>query len=77
MSHKTSFTRSGAHAQTHVVVPRIFASLEAAQEPAKRDWDETDTFEICQLERPYRELEPSKVGLSLAEGKEGVAKNAL
>jgi hypothetical protein len=33
-------------------------------------WDETDIFEICQLERPYRELEPSKVGLSLAEGKE-------
>ena len=32
------------------------------------DWDETDTFEICQLERPYRQLEPEKVGLSLAEG---------
>lgn len=34
------------------------------------DWDETETFEICQLERPYRELEPAKVGLSLAEGKD-------
>ncbi len=34
------------------------------------DWDETDTFEICQLERPYRQLEPEKVGLSLAEGKD-------
>ncbi|BCG04278.1 hypothetical protein PPGU19_088460 (plasmid) [Paraburkholderia sp. PGU19] len=33
------------------------------------DWGETDTFEICQLERPYRQLEPEKVGLSLAEGK--------
>jgi hypothetical protein len=34
------------------------------------DWDETDTFEICQLERPYRQLGPEKVGLSLAEGKD-------
>jgi hypothetical protein len=34
------------------------------------DWDETDTFEVCQLERPYRQLDPDKVGLSLAEGKD-------
>ena len=34
------------------------------------DWDETDTFEVCQLERPYRQLEPGKIGLSLAEGKD-------
>jgi hypothetical protein len=34
------------------------------------DWDETDTFEICELERPYRQLEPEKIGLSLAEGKD-------
>lgn len=34
------------------------------------DWDETETYEICQLERPYRQLEPDKVGLSLAEGKD-------
>jgi len=34
------------------------------------DWDETDTFEICQLERPYRQLEPERIGLSLAEGKD-------
>jgi hypothetical protein len=34
------------------------------------DWDETETFEICQLERPYRQLEPDKAGLSLAEGKD-------
>lgn len=34
------------------------------------DWDETETFEIGQLERPYRQLEPDKVGLSLAEGKD-------
>jgi hypothetical protein len=36
------------------------------------DWDETDPFEICQLERPYRQLEPEKIGLSLAEGKDGI-----
>ncbi|OUL73960.1 hypothetical protein CA601_43255 [Paraburkholderia hospita] len=34
------------------------------------DWDETDTFEVCQFERPYRQLEPEKIGLSLAEGKD-------
>ncbi|BCG04299.1 hypothetical protein PPGU19_088670 (plasmid) [Paraburkholderia sp. PGU19] len=34
------------------------------------DWDETDTFEVCQLERPDRQLEPEKIGLSLAEGKD-------
>lgn len=34
------------------------------------DWDETDTFEICQIERPYCQLEPGSVGLSLAEGKD-------
>ncbi len=34
------------------------------------DCDETETFEIGQLERPYRQLEPDKVGLSLAEGKD-------
>ncbi|KAA0998504.1 hypothetical protein FVF58_44275 [Paraburkholderia panacisoli] len=34
------------------------------------DWDETDTFEICELERPYRQLEPEKIGLSLAERKD-------
>jgi hypothetical protein len=33
-------------------------------------WDETETFEIDHLERPYRELEPAKVGLSLAEAKD-------
>lgn len=31
---------------------------------------ETDTFEICQLERPYRNVEPEGIGLSLAEGKD-------
>ncbi len=34
------------------------------------DWDETDTFEVCQFERPHRQLEPEKIGLSLAEGKD-------
>ncbi|SIT44909.1 conserved hypothetical protein [Paraburkholderia ribeironis] len=34
------------------------------------DYGETETFEICQFERPYRELEPAKVGLSLDEGKD-------
>ena len=33
-------------------------------------WGETDTFVICELERPYRQLEPEKIGLSLAEGKD-------
>jgi hypothetical protein len=36
------------------------------------DWDKTDSFEIYQFERPYQELEPSKAGLSLAEGKEAL-----
>lgn len=34
------------------------------------DWNETETFEICHLERPFRELEPAKVGLSRAEGRD-------
>jgi hypothetical protein len=34
------------------------------------DWDEPDIFEICRIARPYRQLEPGSVGLSLAEGKD-------
>lgn len=34
------------------------------------DYGETDIFEICEPERPYRELEIAKVGLSVAEGKD-------
>jgi len=34
------------------------------------DGNETVTFEICQLERRYRQHDPEKVGLSLAEGKD-------
>lgn len=34
------------------------------------DYGETATFEVCKIDRPYRELEPAKVGLSLAEGKD-------
>lgn len=30
------------------------------------DYGESDTFEICDIDRPYRELDPAKVGLSLA-----------
>ena len=37
---------------------------------AGEDWNETETFEICHLERPFRELEPAKVGLSRAEGRD-------
>jgi len=33
------------------------------------DYGETETFELFKLERPYRDLEPAKIGLSLAEGK--------
>ncbi|AGW90031.1 hypothetical protein N234_08310 [Ralstonia pickettii DTP0602] len=34
------------------------------------DYGEIATFEVCKIDRPYRELEPAKVGLSLAEGKD-------
>jgi hypothetical protein len=34
------------------------------------DYGETESFEICQLERPYRELDPARIGLSLTEGKD-------
>ncbi|SKD04240.1 hypothetical protein SAMN05446934_9270 [Paraburkholderia hospita] len=34
------------------------------------DWDETDTFEICQLDRPYRQLEPDKVVAVIGRGKD-------
>jgi hypothetical protein len=34
------------------------------------DWNKTATFEICHLERSYRQLEPGNIGLSLAEGKD-------
>jgi hypothetical protein len=27
------------------------------------DYGETETFEIFKLERPYRDLEPAKIGL--------------
>jgi hypothetical protein len=27
------------------------------------DYGETESFEICQLERPYRELDPARIGL--------------
>jgi hypothetical protein len=33
------------------------------------DCGETETFGIFKLEHPYRDLEPAKIGLSLAEGK--------
>ena len=33
------------------------------------DYGETETFGIFRLERSYRNLEPAKIGLSLAEGK--------
>jgi hypothetical protein len=29
-----------------------------------------ESFEICQIERPYHELDAAKIGLSLAEGKD-------
>jgi hypothetical protein len=32
------------------------------------DYGETKTFGIFKLERPYRDLEPAKIGLSLAGG---------
>lgn len=34
------------------------------------DWDETEIFEISEIERRYCELDQSKIGLSLAEGKD-------
>jgi hypothetical protein len=33
------------------------------------DWNETENFEIGEIERRYCELDRSKIGLSLAEGK--------
>lgn len=32
------------------------------------DWGESDTYELCQFERPSGELKPEAVGLSLADG---------
>jgi hypothetical protein len=32
------------------------------------DWNERDTFEICQLERPYRGPEAANVGTSMTTG---------
>ncbi len=34
------------------------------------DWNETENFEIGEIERQYCELDQSKIGLSLAEGKD-------
>ena len=34
------------------------------------DYGESATFEICDIDRPYCELDPPKIGLSLAEGKD-------
>jgi hypothetical protein len=34
------------------------------------DWNETDNFEIGEIDRQYCELDQSKIGLSLAEGKD-------
>lgn len=34
------------------------------------DYGKIATFEVFKIGRPYRELEPAKVGLSLAEGKD-------
>jgi hypothetical protein len=34
------------------------------------DWNETENFEIGEIERQYCELDRSKIGLSLAEGKD-------
>lgn len=34
------------------------------------DWNETENFEVTEIERQYCELDQSKIGLSLAEGKD-------
>jgi hypothetical protein len=34
------------------------------------DWNETENFEISEIARQYCELDQSKIGLSLAEGKD-------